>query len=169
MANIIQNGLSTQRLAIWLICLVALCICAVSLLGLVQGLTRAYRFDAILMGRLALSGVAFLLALSLFDGARKRRAWSLWPALALFLLIVPINLYRLGDSLVNPPVPPGGFATADEFATQEGPFLKMILEPTRAEFHTHLRRAQAATVLGLALVAFPTFALFRMRRQKRLT
>lgn len=161
-------GLLAHTAAIWLICLIALGICAVSVLDIFQGLMRAYLSDTALIVRLAFSGLIAILAMALFDGARRRRGWSLWPALALVFLIVPTNLYRLGDNMMNPPIPTGGFATAEDVAARESQFLSAILMPTENEFYTQLHRRQVATAFILALVTFPAIALWWMSKRQSL-
>jgi len=153
----LQHGMIAQRMAIWLIAIGTM---PVSVMSMVQELMNACQINGSRFSNLAFSGIVPLLATRLFVGAGKMRAGSIWPALALFLPIVQINSYRLGDSIVNPQLPGGGFAAGEEVAERGTQCLKVVLKSAEAGFYGYLREKQAATAFIPALIGSPQSPCF---------
>ncbi|MCF2906614.1 hypothetical protein L0666_16590 [Octadecabacter sp. CECT 8868] len=157
-----------MRAAILLVCVVAICVCAISVLGIVQAMMRAYQFDTDFLVGLLLPALIAFVALALFSGARKWRNWALWPAVVLFLIIVPINAVKLVDQVRNPVLPAGGFATDADLEERDQNFLSAILRPTEEEYWANRRMALSATFLVLVIVTLPSGVLLYLRRRGEL-
>lgn len=170
MQDVASKPTTVSRIFIWLTCLLAL-----GFLGLAILTTLMTLLDLSKDGFRNFSGIATLaiglffvaVAFALFNMTRKLRRGAVWPALVLFLFIVPAAVFSVANSVLNPKQPSIGFATEqDVLEREEDPMgtVHTIFKPTKAEHEIRLQAERRLMIFSVIAGALPLVMVSHLRK-----
>lgn len=102
-------------------------------------------------------------ALAMFEGARARRRWALWPALFLLVAIIPAKMIGLVDFTR---LTGANYTTPHDLtAYPDNPFAA-FLSASQVEYQVNRGKVILATLCMLAIVTMPVPILWHLRRKE---